>query len=184
MNKNYWWDQDGVLGVYERHAYKGETPLYMKKGEHYFSSICGDNRALKANELLHQRMDSTDNSYVLTTVSPLGDMFTEQVGDKKKWLRVRAPWIDVDTHFFPAVSDKRDMASMLTASTARKLSKNDILIDDYNKNLQLWEEAGGTAIKYLNGVNSGESWSGLKITEEMTAEEIVDMLLSLDIPSF
>ena len=73
---------------------------------------------------------------------------------------------------------------MLMGSTARTLSKKDVLIDDWNPNLQMWEKHGGTAIKYLNGINSADSWAGLKITEEMTADEIVEMLLSLDVPSF
>lgn len=181
---NFWFDEDGVLVVYEPHAYKGDNPLYLRKGEHYFASLVPDNKMITVTKKLQEKMNEQDNLYILTTVSPLGDMFTEQVKDKKEWLRLRAPHIDVDTNFFPSVSDKRDMAAMLMGSTARTLSKKDVLIDDWNPNLQMWEKHGGTAIKYLNGINSADSWAGLKITEEMTADEIVEMLLSLDVPSF
>ena len=34
-----------------------------------------------------------------------------------------------------------------------KISENDILIDDYNKNLEGWERDGGTAIKAKNNIN-------------------------------
>ena len=181
---NYWFDEDGVLAIYEPHAYKGDNPMYLRRGEHYFAGLVPDTRMIDVTRILQERMSKQDSMYVLTTVSPLGEMFTEQVKDKKEWLRIRAPHIDVDTNFFPAVSDKRDMAAMLMGSTARRLSKKDVLIDDFNRNLQLWEEHGGTAIKYLNGINSPSSWSGLKITDDMSAEDIVDMLLTLDIPSF
>lgn len=36
----------------------------------------------------------------------------------------------------------------------KKIDKYDILIDDYGKNIQEWENAGGTAIKFKNGHNA------------------------------
>ena len=35
-----------------------------------------------------------------------------------------------------------------------KLTALDILIDDYNKNLDDWKAHGGTPVKYVNGINS------------------------------
>lgn len=46
----------------------------------------------------------------------------------------------------------------------RPLTPYDVLIDDFNTNLEDWKEKGGTAIKYLNGENSRESWNGRSIT--------------------
>ncbi len=45
-----------------------------------------------------------------------------------------------------------------------KISENDILIDDYNKNLIEWQKAGGTSVKAKNNINHkglhGELWKG------------------------
>ena len=35
----------------------------------------------------------------------------------------------------------------------RKLGKMDILVDDHTPNLKRWETAGGTGVKWLNGIN-------------------------------
>ena len=35
----------------------------------------------------------------------------------------------------------------------RSLTINDILLDDYTKNCLEWQQAGGLAIKWLNGIN-------------------------------
>ena len=56
---------------------------------------------------------------------------------------------------------------------------NDVLIDDYNKNLEDWREHGGLAVKYLNGINSADSFSGPIIDQMMSADDIVDMLLAI-----
>ena len=41
------------------------------------------------------------------------------------------------------------------------IDEDDILLDDYSKNLIEWVEAGGTAIKVRNNINcSGKTWKG------------------------
>lgn len=35
------------------------------------------------------------------------------------------------------------------------------LIDDYNPNLKSWQDACGTEIKYLNGINRASTWKGI-----------------------
>lgn len=181
---NYWLDMDGVLAVYEPHAYKGEHPIYLEKGRHYFKGVIPDNRMIRAVKLLLEKKSPEDNVYIISSVSALGAAFTEQVKDKKEWLRLNIPELDVDTNFFPAVSDKRDVAAMLTDKNARTLTHEEVLIDDYKKNLNLWQENGGEAVKYLNGINSPDSCAGLCITETMASEEICEMLLAMKLPKF
>ena len=53
-----------------------------------------------------------------------------------------------------------------------KLEKTDVLISDYKNDIYPWIEAGGTAVKYLNGINDPESYPGPKITEDMKPEDI------------
>lgn len=175
---NYWFDMDGVIVKYEPSAYKGNDPPYLRKNAHYFASLTPDAKMIEVTKRLQTELAADDNIYILTSVSPLGELFAEQVKDKKNWLRTYAPHIDTDTSFFPSVSNKRDMAALLTCSVDT-LSKYDILIDDYNKNLELWREYGGTAVKYLNGINSPHSWSGHKLMPDISADEIVKYLLDL-----
>lgn len=181
---NYWIDIDGVLAIYEPHAYKGTNPIYLRPNAHYYRGVVADNRMLRAAKLLLAQKPADSEVFSLSGVSPIGNMFTEQVSDKKYWLRLHIEELNVETNFFPAVSEKRNVVAMLTGKNARNLSYKEVLVDDYNPNLEAWSDAGGTAVKYLNGINSADSWNGLKITERMTSEEICDMLLSINIPKF
>lgn len=64
-----------------------------------------------------------------------------------------------------------------------KISENDILIDDYNKNLEGWERDGGTAIKAKNNINHrglyGALWNGELIDVTDTADSIVERLTEI-----
>ena len=54
-----------------------------------------------------------------------------------------------------------------------------ILIDDYTKNLEAWEKSGNRGIKFMNEVNgSNGSWKGKRIEEDMTDEQILDIILT------
>lgn len=57
-----------------------------------------------------------------------------------------------------------------------ELTPDDILLDDYSKNLVEWEKAGGTGIKVLNDLNgrgwNGTNFDGASISVDWTGEEI------------
>ena len=60
----------------------------------------------------------------------------------------------------------------------RPLTKRDVLLDDYSANLLEWEEAGGTAVKWLNGINgSGKRFHGVRVS---TPEELMHAILPLE----
>ena len=56
------------------------------------------------------------------------------------------------------------------------ISKNDVLLDDYNLNLCEWQEAGGFSIKLVNNINDkglcGPRWQGHRAYIDDTAQEI------------
>ena len=61
----------------------------------------------------------------------------------------------------------------------RKLGKMDILVDDHTPNLTRWETAGGTGVKWLNGINGKNGrFEGIRVgrVEELKAafDEIAD----------
>lgn len=76
--------------------------------------------------------------------------------------------------FVPAGRDKSEFIGGISADC--------YLIDDYNINLTDWQNAGGTAVKFVNDVNDrglgayggekGQLWSGLRISHEQNAMEI------------
>jgi hypothetical protein len=79
-----------------------------------------------------------------------------------KWVHSVIPEFDVGSHFIAVSKSKH---SAITQLKGIELSKKDILVDDYNPNLLAWEVAGGTAVKYLNGINSPDSWYGYKLSQ-------------------
>lgn len=115
--------------------------------------------------------------YVLSAVLDTEPPFVE--GEKREWLHTYLPEISDDNMIFvPAGADK----SAYVGAT----SENDVLLDDYNKNLREWQKAGGTAVKFVNDVNNrglgayggekGELWEGQKIAYRGFAFAIASQL--------
>ena len=74
---------------------------------------------------------------------------------------------------------KLDKAEFVETMLHRKLGKMDILVDDHTPNLTRWETAGGTGIKWLNGINGKNGrFEGIRLgsVEELKAafDEIAD----------
>ena len=86
----------------------------------------------------------------LSRVSPPLN-YREATMDKCKWLCEFVPGSNV---IFTQDSKVKTAQHWL----GRNLQANDILIDDFNPNLEEWENAGATAIKFLNGNNSPDTW--------------------------
>ena len=159
-------DMDGVIALYDRFAYdrnNGPEPniaLFEYEPAHYFRSCRPDNDAL--NILQDLLSIKTAHVFIMTSVAP---HIPWAVEDKKIWLRKHCPYIDIDKQVIIARQNKSEMAlAKLNSLGIDNLNKLTYLIDDFNPNLFKWGEKGGTAVKYLNGINSPESWPGLYIT--------------------
>lgn len=51
------------------------------------------------------------------------------------------------------------------------ITRDDILLDDYTKNLEEWKKQGGTGVKILNGINdTNKSWIGPRIESQLQAD--------------
>lgn len=169
-----YFDMDGVLVKYDRSAYQGQEPLFTVKGGRYFRKLEPDERAVRAFQLLSQREQPLR---ILSSLTNIGSIFLEQYADKKAWIAEHLPGFENEDTFIPAITNKRNIAEFMLK---RKLTINDVLIDDYNPNLDEWRNNGGLAIKYLNGINSADSFSGPIIDLDMTPEQIVDMLIAIN----
>ena len=181
MNKRFFFDADGVLFEYDRDAYCGENPLYLQKNRHYFRNLEPDRKMLKLMDSLNREIRySKDEIFILTSLTNNGAIFNEHFHDKiisfNKWY----PYIDID-HILISNTSKRDAVEYITNNPIRN---EDVLIDDYNKNLIEWQDAGGTSIKYCNGINNPLSFDGLKLNDKTDEKEnsitkMLDLLLNL-----
>lgn len=165
---NYYFDMDGVITVYERWAFRGENPIFEELGSHYFRTCKPDYKIIKTIRVLNQ----CSNVFILTSVSKGSEISKEQVNDKILWLSEYCPFINISKQF---ISVNGGIFKSKYVS-----SKEDILIDDYNINLLEWKNAGGTAVKYLNSVNSYNSFKNeYVVSKDMSVDEIINCLKSI-----
>lgn len=177
MTKNYYIDMDGVLVLYDPDAYTGDDPAYKRKGYHYFRNLPPDRKMLEFIDALHTKCRYTgDNLYILTSLASNGLIFNEQFHDKISWLQKWLPYLPID-NILISVTSKRDVVEYINNHT---LSQNDILIDDYNKNLFEWEDAHGIAVKYCNGINNPESFPRWKLRHDSSIDDMFKTLASIN----
>ena len=91
--------------------------------------------------------------------------------DKIFWLQKYLPEIKLDHQIYTFCGEDK------TIYIPNGVKVTDILLDDFNRNLENWRDAGGTSIKLLNGLNSKESWDGEYIYSTDTENEIAEMLI-------
>lgn len=149
-------DMDGVLAKYSYAMYSQDvTPKWNEEGSHAFRDVRRDDFMYLIVEQLAKLLGS--NLYVLTSVSNRSvSVRNEQIMDKMNWLIENYPMLNL-CNFMSCSTHKRNTIARIKGF---RLTSTDILIDDYNPNLYAWREAGGTAIKYINGINSVGFWPG------------------------
>lgn len=146
---------DGFLAEYDYEMYTKKNPAWNDVGSHVFRDVKRDEFAYYVVCGLAEVMQN--DLYILTSVCGLNpEIRNEQIMDKMEWIAKYYPCINL-CNFIACESDKRNTISKIKGF---KLTKSDILIDDYKKNLFAWTSAGGAAIKYLNGINSVGCWPG------------------------
>ena len=94
--------------------------------------------------------------------------------EKNAWIDKHLPEIDKEHRIFTKVGIPK------SAYVPGGISKEDVLLDDYNVGLEQWERDGGRGIKAKNNINHkglhGKLWTGqlISITEE--SDHICSML--------
>ena len=154
---NIFFDMDGVLVQYDETAYVGDNPLYTQIGEHYFKYLEPNDAAIKCLRLL--AYEPWSNIYVCSKIaaSTSTKIGREQYDDKRDWCSHNIHPKQCVRRFIIGHKGKPQSVELFFK---RHLTHYDVLIDDYNPNLEQWEKRGGTAIKWLNGQNSADSWPG------------------------
>lgn len=176
---NLYFDLDGVIFQYEKTAYQGDDPIFDRLGQHYFRHVPPDPLMKNAvNQLLRFKdTDRIDNIYFISSISPQHEIYLEMYRDKLESLKEEFDEKYAFEHFIACYKNKADIVKAI--HNKEHLNINDILIDDYNENLKQWRDAGGTAIKYINGINSDESWNGyiIKPNKELRLEKQTSHIL-------
>lgn len=123
----------------------GKLAKYQIPGSHAYRDLPGDPVAIAIFNELYK--DCTKKSKILTGLG-CPYLLSEQMLDKLWWAHSHLQ--DFDNKDFLCTYGSKDEA----VTHLKNLTYTDILIDDYNSNLDNWIKAGGTAIKYVNDINS------------------------------
>ena len=152
-------DMDGVLAEYKWSG-KGEE---WRRG--HFLSLAPDPAVVKAVRKI--AIGNAAEVYVLSALLPDSDWCRPE---KAVWLVRYLPEIPEDRWIFtkPGVSKPEAVVALFGTL------EDSILLDDFTANLKQWESAGGTGIKYLNGINGTKgTWQGRAVSSQMLSEEII-----------
>ena len=177
--KNLWFDMDGVMTVYDYDLYvpgkAGETPLFLQLGSHVFAKLAENEELMQSfNALYEKYRDSEEVAVNVLTSIPVGLLQAEHTLDKYNWCVAHVKDFRAEDFYCVSVPKHDAVIDFLWP-----LTKDDILVDDYPKNLANWTKRGGTAVKCVNGINSYSElydcidtrWPAEKITAAL--EEII-----------
>lgn len=187
MKRNtIWFDMDGVLARFDKELYLNPdgsiiTPPFYEtfEGRQKFLEFQPDPLTISVFTKLMQ-----SPSILLGIISNLpmnpDSIKKEQIQraireNKLTWLHKYLKPIYKTTKSYPTLFPNENIPKAIVIKNylGRELTKSDILIDDYNKNLKFWEAKGGTGIKYLNGNNSHNSFNGAKLHYTESPDEVI-----------
>ena len=162
QKNRYFVDMDGVLAVYP----DKEKAWWEIKG--IFELLTPQERVVKA---IKKMVDRGEDVYVL---SAYNKDFPHAKEEKNYWLDKHLPEIDQEHRIFTVVGQKK------TDYVPGGLRATDVLLDDYNGNLEAWADAGGIGVKLLNGLNNRKTWGGVAVRANGTIKNIVEVLLNTE----
>lgn len=179
-----WFDMDGVLSEYNHKDYL--EPDYNYQKPNYFlerpvNPVMQELfvRLATTNQLNLQRLG------VISKVQPEIPKFLEESADKKQWVKnnlqrpLHATKSSVHNVPYPPLftGHNESKAKKVMANLGRPLTQADILIDDYNSNLEDWVAHGGTAIKY--GLGDKKTWKSYSFTDDLTVQQMLTFLATV-----
>ena len=144
-NVRFFVDMDGVLAKFNNQL-TSLDPLYEKG---YFASLEPQKNVV---DVVNKLIDDNVDVYILSAA--LDSDYAK--GEKTEWIN----------KYLPNLKNKKiiftDYGSRKAAYIPGKIRENDILLDDYTKNLKQW--VGGKAIKLVNDINdTNKSWDGDRV---------------------
>ena len=155
QKKRLFIDMDGTLAQWNSSASIEEVAT---KG--YFSSLPPMDSVVKMIRRFMTMNDDTVDVFILSSVFKDGHSIT----DKQEWLAKYLPEIPKSHHIFvPYGKCKSDYI--------KEPRRDDVLLDDFTKNLKEWH---GIGIKIYNGVNGTHgTWDGFSIHSNMNGNKLL-----------
>lgn len=169
MNKKVYIDMDGTLCRFHDTEHKYVEAMWEQG---FYLNLKPFENFLNGLSVCIDRNPDTE-FYILSAVLDTEPPFAED--EKRKWLHKHLPQLsDEQMIFTPAGADKSKYIGKINSACC--------LIDDYNKNLNKWQNSGGTAIKFINDINNrglgayggekGALWNGLSIEHNQSSMDI------------
>lgn len=153
--RSIWFDMDGTLAKWNR------TATYNRPGTHYFRHVEPDPHLVRLFHELHGMY--SPKLHIITNICMEDGLEQEYIPDKETWIREVLPCFlhDIQLLYHPLLGiTKADFASGYLSGT---LTVRDILVSDSNHDVIPWDDAGGIAFKYSNGINDPKSYEGPKL---------------------
>lgn len=157
-------DSDGVLATWNQDASIEEVA-----SPGYFANLIPMENPVMA---LKRMVEMKDKYEVFILSSVFEDKHS--IMDKNIWIDRYLPEVDRKHRIYVPYS--RTKTEYIQAYTGYR-SENDVLVDDFTKNLSEWH---GIGIKMLNGINwTKGTWNGFIISHTMKPHVMVSAILAL-----
>lgn len=157
-------DMDGTLA-----EFKNVDTLETLYEKGYFLNLKPNENVISAVKSIIAE-DNGIEVYIMSSVLTDSEFALDE---KNAWLDEHLPEIDADHRIFPPCGeDKKDYIP-------GEISGKDFLLDDYTKNLILWEPPG-KGIKLLNGINNThKTWQGARVRYKDNPDHIAAELKNM-----
>lgn len=136
MNTMIFIDMDGTLA-----EWKNVTSNYELYQQGYYESLRPNEHILNETKRL---IKEGENVFILSSFLSDSAFALEE---KNSWLDKYLPELKKENRIFVPYGECK------YKYIPNKITSYDYLIDDHTKNLLDWKDAGGTGIKFLNGIN-------------------------------
>lgn len=164
MKKRLFVDMDGTLAVFQ-----SVDTLETLYEEGYFANLKPQQSVVDAIREMHHRCPDIE-IYIMSAV--LSDS-PYALNEKNAWLDKYLPEVDKKHRIFPPCGvDKK-------AYVPEGIRQSDYLLDDYTKNLVLWQPPA-KGIKLLNGINHTKgTWKYDMVSSARTEISLANMITSI-----
>lgn len=159
-------DMDGTMNIFR--AIQDPSEMYEKG---FFKTAVQHPGVVEAIRWL---VLNTDIEVYSLSACPIGSAYAK--AEKDEWLDLFLPELTRDKRIYTLCGEsKAEAVSWLLHEDGEPvvISHGDVLLDDYSVNLHDWEAAGGTGIKFLNGINGNYgTWTGKTVTMHNTLSQL------------
>lgn len=149
-----WFDMDGTLAKWNPKS------VYNIAKDHYFRHCEPDTYLIPLFKKLYARFGN--KLHIATSLCSKDNLQYQYEADKELWIRDQLPAFttDIQTQYHPILGCTKAAFAAKLLYAGEHLTRKDILVSDFNHDLEPWVAAGGLAFKYSNGINDPKSYRG------------------------